>query len=148
MTANTRLATATHLLCALAQSDPVGMTSEQLARSLDTNPVVVRLLLKELALRDLVHVRQGKGGGVRLARPADQITMDAVHRVVGGEVFAIRPGGNPRCPVNQTVPGLLAPIFAAADDAVARTLSATTIASLAARIPPRRPQDASERSSK
>ena len=135
MSANTRLATATHILCVLACSRPGGMTSEQIAHSLDTNPVVVRRFLKELASQTLVHVRQGKEGGVRLAQPADQITLGAVHRAVGGGMFAIRPGGNPRCPVNQTVPGLLAPIFAAADEAVAHTLAETTIASLAARIP-------------
>ena len=135
MSVTSRLATAVQVLCILARTHPGGTTSGIIARSLDTNPVVVRRLLKEMAVVGLVLVRPGKDGGVRLARPADTITLDTVNAIVGNGVFAIRPGGNARCPINQAMPGLLAPIFAAADAAVAGTLAETTIAALAGQIP-------------
>ena len=135
MSVTSRMATATQVLCILARTHPQGTTSGVIARSLDTNPVVVRRLLKEMAVIGLVLVRPGKDGGVRLAQPADTITLDTVNRIVGDGVFAIRPGGNARCPINRAMPGLLGPIFAAADEAVARTLAATTIAHLAGQIP-------------
>lgn len=139
MPANSRMATAVQILCVLARFPPGGTTAVTIARSLDTNPVVVRRLMKDLALAGLVRVQPGKSGGVQLARPASDISLEAVRRAAeeGASVFAIRPGGNPRCPVNQAMPALLSPIFSAVDDAVSHTLSATTLAHLAGQLPPR-----------
>lgn len=137
MSANSRLATAVQILCVLAYVEPDATTSEGVARSLDTNPVVVRRMLKELVREGLVAVRPGRDGGVRLARPAAAITLADVHRAVDGALFAVRRGGNPLCPVNQTVPGLLGPVFDQAAAAAARSLEGATIAALAAQVPPR-----------
>ena len=133
------MATAVHALCVMAYVGPGVMTSEVIARSLGTNPVVVRRLLKDLERGQLVHVRPGKDGGVQLARAPDEITLDAVGRAIEGKdgVFALRQGGNPNCPVNRNMGRLLSPIFAATDQAVADTLARTTIADLATQIPPR-----------
>jgi Rrf2 family protein len=137
MSANSRVATAVQILCVLAYVEPGATTSEAVARSLDTNPVVVRRMLKDLAREKLVEVRPGRDGGVRLARSADEITLADVHRAVGDDLFALRGGGNARCPVNRTLPGLLGPIFAAADTAVVHTLAHSTIGGLARQVPPR-----------
>lgn len=45
-------------------------------------------------------------------------------------VFALRPKGNPRCPVDSRMKYLLGPILEAADLAVEKTLSQTTLSSL------------------
>jgi Rrf2 family protein len=139
MSANSRLATAVQALCVMVYVGPDGMTSEVIARSLGTNPVVVRRLLKDLERGRLVRMRSGKDGGVQLARPPEDITLDAVCRAIEGKggVFALRQGGNPTCPVNRNMARLLSPIFAAADNAVASTLAQTTIANLTTQIPQR-----------
>jgi DNA-binding IscR family transcriptional regulator len=139
MAANSRLATAVQALCVMAYIGPDGMTAEVIARSLGTNPVVVRRLLKDLERGRLVRMRPGKDGGAHLTRAPEDITLDAVGRAIAGRhgVFARREGGNPNCPVNQSMPGLLTPIFAATDEAVANTLARTTIADLTTRIPRR-----------
>jgi DNA-binding IscR family transcriptional regulator len=118
---------------------PEGTSSVTIARSLATNPVVVRRLLKDLAIEGLVRMQPGRNGGVQLAVSPDTITLDAVRRAVEGDagVFAIRPGGNPRCPVNKVMPGLLAPVLDAVNGAVSETLSRTTIASLVRQMPAR-----------
>lgn len=138
MSANTRLATAVQGLCVMVHVGHRGVTAEIVARSLDTNPVLVRRLMKDLERAGLVRIRPGKDGGVCLALAPEDITLDAVGRAVDGacSVFALRPGGNPACPVNRDMPGLLGPIFAAADDAVSQILAQTTIADLAAQVAP------------
>ena len=139
MAANSRMATAVQALCVMAYVGPDGLTSEVIARSLGTNPVVVRRLLKDLERGQLVRMRPGKDGGVQLARAPRDITLDAVGRAIEGKdgVFALRQGGNPACPVNQNMARLLNPIFTATDDAVATTLARTTIADLTTQIPQR-----------
>jgi Rrf2 family protein len=133
------MATAVQALCVMAYVGPDGMTSEVIARSLGTNPVLVRRLMKDLERGQLVHVRPGKDGGVQLARAPGDISLDAIGRAVDGKdsVFALRRGGSPTCPVNQNMARLLNPIFAATDDAVANTLARTTIADLILQIPQR-----------
>ncbi len=132
MVANTRMATAIQILCVVAYKGPDGTNSEIVARSLRTNPVVVRRLLKSMQRHGLVRVRPGKDGGVQLGRPPEAITLDEIHRAVEADsaVFALRPAGNPNCPVDTRMTHLLRPVFASADDAVAATLRQTTLRSL------------------
>jgi Rrf2 family protein len=137
MAANTRVATAVQILCVIAYREPDGTTSELISRSLRTNPVVVRRVLKELEQHGLVELRPGKDGGVRLMREPGKITLDEIHKAVEAEpgVFALRPQGNPKCVIDRHMPGLLTPIFSAADEAVETTLKKTTLGSLVKAIP-------------
>jgi len=137
MAANTRMATAVQILCVIAYKGPNGTNSEIVSKSLRTNPVVVRRLLKCLEQRGLVEIRPGKDGGVRLGRKPDQITLDQIYKAVEAEpgVFALRPRGNPKCPVDARMKHLLGPIFGAADVAVEKTLNQITLGSLVKAIP-------------
>jgi Rrf2 family protein len=132
MAANTRMATAIQILCVIAYKGPDGTNSEIISRSLRTNPVVVRRLMKCLQHHGLVEIHPGKDGGVQLARAPDQITLDEIYKAVetDTEVFALRPKGDPRCPVDTKMKGLLGPIFGAANSAVEATLKQTTLGSL------------------
>jgi Rrf2 family protein len=137
MAANTRMATAVQILCVIAYKGPGGTNSEIVSKSLRTNPVVVRRLLKCMEQQGLVEMRPGKDGGVRLRREPDRITLDQIYKAVEAEpgVFALRPGGNPKCPVGSRMKNLLSPIFGAADIAVETTLTQTTLGSLVRSIP-------------
>jgi len=130
------MATAVQILCVVAYKGPGGTTAEMVSRSLRTNPVVVRRMLKSLERRGLVEIRPGKDGGVQLARAPDQITLADIHSAVETEsgVFALRPGRNRNCPVDSRMRELLGPIFGAADIAVETTLKQTTLGSLVDRI--------------
>jgi Rrf2 family protein len=132
MAANSRMASAVQILCVMAYTGPGSTNSEVIARSLLTNPVVVRRLLKDMEHAGLVEIRPGKDGGVQFKRQPDEITLDEIYKAVEGDtnVFALRQGGNPRCPVNARMKDLLSPIFAATDDAVETTLKRTTLGSL------------------
>ncbi len=136
MAANTKTASAVQILCVIAYKGAGGTTAEAVARSLKTNPVVVRRMMKDLERAGLVDVRPGKDGGVQLRRDPDAITLEDVHNAVegGASVLALRPGGNPKCPVDRHMKSALPPIFRAVDEAVAARLRATTLGSLAAPI--------------
>src|SRR5579875_585525 len=135
MAANSRLASAAQILCVMAHIGE-STTSGAIANSLQTNPVVVLRMLKLLERAGLVELRPGRDGGVGLAKPPDEITLGQVYAAieVGGGAFAFRDSGNPRCPVNRTLPQLLRPVFDAADHAVADVLGKTTIGELARAI--------------
>jgi Rrf2 family transcriptional repressor of oqxAB len=64
-------------------------TSAHLAESLDAHAVFLRRVLAQLARASLVAAREGRDGGYRLARPADQITLAdvfcAIHHVAAAE---------------------------------------------------------------
>jgi Rrf2 family protein len=136
MAANTRLATAVQILCVIAYKGAEGTTSEIVSSSLRTNPVVVRRLLKSMEQQGLVELRPGKDGGVRLVRAPERISLDQIYKAVENAtvVFALRPRGNPNCPVDAKMKGLLAPIFEATDEAVEQRLRQTTLSELVEQI--------------
>jgi DNA-binding IscR family transcriptional regulator len=136
MAANSVLAGAVQILCFIAYAGETGTNAEHIARSLKTNPVVVRRLLKSLEASDLVNIHQGRGGGVTLNRLPSDITLQDIHDAVegGSPLFAFRERGNPRCPVNRAMKNLLTPVFAAADVAVADVLKRAVLAAFLDKI--------------
>jgi len=57
-------------------------TSEEIARTLGTNPVVVRRMMAGLRDRGYVGSEKGHGGGWRLTRRLDDITLLDVYKAI------------------------------------------------------------------
>ena len=76
---NQQFATAVHVLTALAFHKKSLMSSEVLAQSVNTNPVVIRRLLSQLTKAHLVSTTRGKAGGVKLAQEPYAITLKDVY---------------------------------------------------------------------
>jgi Rrf2 family protein len=135
MAVNVRLAVALHALAALAHLDE-SRTSEALAASVNTNPVVLRRLLARLARAGIVETRPGRDGGFRLARPAGEITIEEVRRAIDGDaLFAVHE--HPvcaGCAVSRGVKPALASVFAEAEAAAHRALGRVLLSDLLARI--------------
>ena len=136
MAANSLLAGAVHILCVIAWRGEEGTNSELLAKSLNTNPVVVRRILKALESQGLVRLKPGRHGGVELTRAPSDITLYDIYRAVDpdGALFAMRDRRNPRCPVSNSLSRTLPPLFGAADAAVDGVLRRTKLSSLVAEI--------------
>lgn len=141
MAANSRFAVATHLLTALAfverGDSPSGpVSSEALARSVSTNPVVVRRLLGQLAAAGLVATQPGRHGGSTLARAAQRITLRDVHRAVdeGCPLGASPNEPNAECPVGRCMGALIDEVLDGVHAAVEGELAQTTVADLADRV--------------
>jgi Rrf2 family protein len=128
-----RFTLAVHILGMLAwveRERGVSATSEELARSINTNPVVVRRVLGDLRRAGLVETKRGVGGGVTLARNAAAITLrDAYEAIEEGEhLFGGYPSGpNPRCPVGTTLPIYLNEVFGRAEQSLKKSLGRVTV---------------------
>ena len=94
----------------------------QLAESLGANPSFVRKLLVPLVQSKLLRSQMGKAGGVRLARPAADITLRDIYRAVVADtkIWAPRTGIPHRCLVSSNVQGYFEELI---DDAQAAILS-------------------------
>jgi Rrf2 family protein len=88
MAVNCRFATGVHTLVLLATEPDTLQTSNDIARKLNTNPVVIRRVLAALQKADLVTSQKGPSGGSRLSRSAKSITLRQVYRAVeSGQIF-------------------------------------------------------------
>ena len=107
---------AVHILVSIeysARNGEVYLPSSALATSVNTNPVFVRELLRKLGKVNLVVTKEGKGGGVQLARPASAINLREVYEAVeSAPLLATNP--RPRhkpCPVSCGMEDVLCPVF-------------------------------------
>jgi DNA-binding IscR family transcriptional regulator len=137
----TRFAVATHILLYLAAGPGEGtITSLRLARSVNTNPVVVRRIAGQLARAGLVLIRRGPGGAA-LAREPQAITLEDVWLAVNTNdrltLLPVHRNPDPECPVGGVVRLLLLEAFGGAERALHERLAQMTLASLAGRLPGR-----------
>jgi Rrf2 family protein len=131
MQTSTRFAVAIHILTLLAQDTSGPATSELLAGSVNTNPVVIRRVLGYLRNQGLVESAPGAGGGWRLLREPDEISLREVYRAVEqGQLLNIHERPNPRCPVGRNIQQVLEAKFTAAQAAMEQALAGTTIADI------------------
>jgi len=135
MSSNSRFAVATHVLTSLALAERAGggrLTSEELAASINTSPVVVRRIIGRLRAAGLVVAQTGRGGGAALARPPAKITLRDVYRAVDEPgLFAMNPKApNPSCDVSCRMKDVLGPVFADAERAVEARLGKIRLTAL------------------
>ncbi len=86
MKRDSRLSNILHALLHMAEHEQrhgQPMTSDMLATCLSTNPVVVRRTMAGLREQGLVVSEKGHGGGWRLARPLEGVTLGQVHAALG-----------------------------------------------------------------
>lgn len=126
MAKNCRFAVAVHTCALLALSDGQPVTSDWVAASVNTNPVVIRRILSALAKAGLVVSTRGSHGGSLLARPAETISLLEIHRAVDEDepppLHNQQPNQN--CPVGRGIQPVLVRVIdraEAARDAVLRT---------------------------
>ncbi len=136
MTKSSRFVIATHALALLANGGGEPVTSDWIAGSVNTNPVVIRRILAMLAKAGLVTTQEGSKGGTRLARPAGEINLLAVYRAVevGGLFASHPPPPHPLCPVGCNIQAALAPTLDAAEEAMARRLAKTSLADVVRQV--------------
>ena len=138
MPANSRFAIAVHILTLMARAGGEPLKSDEVACSVNTNPVVIRRLLCALAKAGLVVSQTGASGGSRLALKPAQITLLEVYRAVdGGEIFTLHPQPpNAKCPVGMTIEGALEQIQEEVEQGIERVLEKITIEKVLKSIAP------------
>ena len=133
MAANSRLTIAVHALAWMALAQRRGrdfLTSDQIAASVNTNPVIIRRSLGDLLHAGLVEVRHGAGAGWTLARAPETMTVLDVYNAVEREpLFAMhRSEPNLECPVGRGIRPALGRVYDGAEQALRRELERTSIA--------------------
>lgn len=127
---NCRFTVAIHVLCLLAASPPQALTSEFIAGSVNTNPVVIRRILGVLRKGGLVKSAPGASGGWELVVKPDIITLGRLYQIIQpGTVFAMHSRQpNPLCPIGRNIQRGLGSYYQKAQAAMEAELAQTTIA--------------------
>lgn len=127
---NCRFTVAIHVLCLLAAQHPRTLTSEFIAGSVNTNPVVIRRILGLLRKAGLVRSQPGVSGGWGLVAKPESITLGALYQIVRpGTVFAMHSQQpNVLCPVGRNIQRGLRLHFQKAQAAMEAELDRITIA--------------------
>ena len=118
------------LSVALAEHDDFRCTSKMLAEGLGTNPSLIRKLLFPLSRDGLIRPSVGKGGGLRLGRAADRITLRDVYQSVieNKAILAIRDNIPRRCRISANINEFFDTVTGEAERAMLETLQRRTIA--------------------
>lgn len=133
MSANSRMTTAVHVLTWMAfdrrGTDKEIATSQRIATSVNTNPVVIRRCLGELRDAGLVESVRGRSGGWVLTCDAGEITLLDVYRATGAErIFGMHAASpDAECYVGHGIASALTEVYDEATRAMCRVLEATTI---------------------
>ncbi|GAV14159.1 MULTISPECIES: Rrf2 family transcriptional regulator [Paenibacillus] len=134
MKISSRFSVAVHILSLLALEPNAHHTSEWMAGSVNTNPVVIRRVTSQLKKAGLVDVRPGTGGAT-LNKPAGDITLLDVYRAVEaveeGELFGFHDHPNPKCPIGANIESVLQLVMLRAQSAMEQVLAEMTLDHLA-----------------
>jgi Rrf2 family protein len=135
MRRDSRLSGVLHVLLHMAQQDGP-MTSEEMAKAMDTNPVVIRRIMAGLREQGYVRSEKGHGGGWTLACDLARVTLRDVYNALGEPtVLALENRTeSPGCVVEEAVNAALGKTFDDAEALLLARFGEVTLAMLAADV--------------
>ncbi|MGN0270554.1 MAG: Rrf2 family transcriptional regulator [Candidatus Weimeria sp.] len=106
MQISTKFTIAIHIIAA---ADYFGgdtkVTSDLLASSIGSNPVIIRNIMSDLAAAGIIETKRGPGGIV-IKKPLDEISFYDVYEAVEknkDQLFNFHDNPNPACPVGRNI---------------------------------------------
>lgn len=130
MKISSRFSVAVHIIAILDLYGNPMPTSEFIAGSVDTNPVVIRRILGMLKQAGIVDMKRGTGGAY-LTKKAENITLLEVYKSVDcvgeGQLFQVHEHPNINCPVGANIQSVLEVIMISAQDAMEGILQKITV---------------------
>lgn len=130
MSISSRFSVGIHILSLLEVNKEGINSSEFIAKSVNTNPVVIRKIMGMLKKAGLVKVSPGIAGA-KPSRSLADITLFDVYRAVevvnDKELFSIHENPNPDCLVGKNLQETIEPIFSMAQLALEKVLQDITI---------------------
>ena len=134
MQISSRFTVALHIFaCVDVFKDDYKVTSDFLASSINTNPVIIRKILSQLKGAGLITVARGTGG-ITVNKPLEEITFfdvyQAIEPVENGSLVHFHDAPNPACPVGRNIHALLDDKLKAIQDAMEDEMRKYTLADL------------------
>jgi len=125
-----------HILTLLANAGGERLKSEYIARSVNTNAVVIRRILGQLNQAGLVSSHTGASGGTRLAKQPSDISLCEVYQAVSsGEIFALHAKApNQDCPVGRNIEAVLCNLQKEIDRCIEQQLSTCSLENILEKI--------------
>ncbi|MGE7794072.1 Rrf2 family transcriptional regulator [Lysinibacillus fusiformis] len=126
---NSRFSVAIHILSLIATtSDKSLLTSDFIAGSVNTNPVVVRRMIGVLKKAGLLLSHSGVAGYELLVEPKN-LTLLAIYQAIDGpeQLFAIHDEPNPACAVGREIQHTLEDVYTSIWQAMETQLQAQTL---------------------
>jgi DNA-binding IscR family transcriptional regulator len=106
------------------------VTSDFMALSIGTNPVIIRKLLQQLKAAGLIEVHRGTGG-VTVLKPYDEITFLDIYKAVectpGDELFHFHENPNNNCQVGRNIHNVLDDKLLKVQNAMEKELESITL---------------------
>lgn len=130
MAANSQFAIAVHVLAMLAKScDQQRIKSDYIAKSVNTNPVVIRRLLSTLYEKGLVVSQTGVCGGSCLTRQPRNIRLLEIYRAVSkGDIFSLHPKlPDQNCSIGKNIQTVLGSLQSEINEAIEQKLAQYTL---------------------
>lgn len=131
MQISSRFTMAIHMFACIDTFTDQKMTSDFMAASIGTNPVIVRKLLQQLKAAGLIEVSRGTGG-VTVTKPLNEITFLDIYKAVectpDEELFHFHENPNQACLVGRNIHHVLDDKLAKVQEAMERELAAITLA--------------------
>lgn len=131
MQISSRFTMAIHMFACIDTFTEQKMTSDFMAASIGTNPVIVRKLLQQLKAAGLIEVSRGTGG-VTVTKPLSEITFLDIYKAVectpDEELFHFHENPNQACPVGRNIHHVLDDKLAKVQEAMEKELAAITLA--------------------
>ena len=141
MKRNSQLSGVLHVLLHMADRGQP-MTSDSLAKAMDTNPVVIRRIMAGLRDQGYVRSEKGHGGGWTLACELSRVTLRDIYTALGRPPLLAM--GNrtesPGCLVEQAVNAALDQAFRDAEVVLLTRLGEVTLAALSNELRGRLPR--------
>jgi DNA-binding IscR family transcriptional regulator len=107
MQISTKFTIAVHILMATTYfADSEKITSQFLAGSIGSNPVIIRNIMLQMQEAGIIDVKRGPGG-ITINRPLSEITYLDIYRAVETKsednLFRFHENPNPQCPVGRNI---------------------------------------------
>ena len=139
MRINTRFPVAVHMMVLISFIQKMGKTatSEILAKSVGTNPVVIRQMMSMLRRAGLIETRSGVSG-ISLSKDGGEITLLDIYKAVQQDaevpLFDVHTNPNPNCFVGGNIKEAMEKPLAEAQRAMEQSLAGYSLNDIACYI--------------
>jgi DNA-binding IscR family transcriptional regulator len=129
---SSRFSMAVHIL-SMITLDPLYSTGDRIARSINSNPVVIRRIMAHLKKAGYIETKAGVAGASLRVSPERLTLLDiylAVESVEGNQLFNFHKNPDPNCSVGMNIESVLAPQLSHAQMAMEHELASVTLAQI------------------